>query len=194
MVKRAYVWSVPMIFMVLFASGSAFGELNLKEGMWRLELSGLTGVYSGSTDRGGDFTLTGAVEYEIPAGTRTTLGLRLLPLFLYDGQEVDREFWRCERDDADTVWGGGVGVAGRIYTKAEEYRGFFLEGTANALGHDGKIAGNSANLNFLLSIGGGYQWKCGASVAVRYEHISNAGLANDNDGANSVGLALGYRF
>ena len=187
--KKLTLW-LALFSCAVGMCGAASAEMNFAEGKWRLELSGLTGIHSGSADRGGDWTTTGAVEYEFPATSRVTLGLRVLPLFLYDSDGDDEK----HGDNSDTVWGGGVGLAGRVYTKAEEYRGFFAEGTANALGHDGKIEGNSANLNFLLSVGAGYQWKCGLNAAVRYEHISNAGLGQENAGANSVGLALGYRF
>lgn len=171
--------------MVLVAIGISIGasaDIQFDQGRWRLELSGSAGIHSGSTDRQGNVLATGSLEYEFPASKRTTLGLRLLPLFLY------------AQDDDDNVFGAGFGLTGRIYQHAEEYRGWFGELELSALGHDEKIEGNSANLNFLTGVGIGYKFKSNWHAALRYEHISNAGLGEHNAGANAVGLAVGFTF
>ena len=168
--------------MLIVLAAPALAGVKFGEGRWRLEFSGAPGIHSGTTDRQGNILATGSLEYEFPATSRTTLGLRLLPLFLY------------EQDDADTVAGAGFGLSGRLYQHAEEYRGWFGELEVSALGHDGKIEGNSANLNFLTGVGVGYKFKSNWHAAIRYEHISNAGLAENNAGANSVGLAVGFTF
>ena len=62
------------------------------------------------------------------------------------------------------------------------------------IGHDDKIQGNSASVNFMTGLGLGYQWEKHWHLGVLYEHISNGGLAEHNAGANLVGLAVGYRF
>lgn len=162
--------------------GAAGADLKFDQGRWRLELSGSAGIHSGSTDRQGDVLATGSLEYEFPASKRTTLGLRLLPLFMY------------AQDDDDNVFGAGFGLTGRIYQHAEEYRGWFGELELSALGHDDKIEGNSANLNFLTGVGVGYKFKSNWHTTLRYEHISNAGLGEHNAGANTVGLAVGFTF
>ena len=83
---RRYASMQTMLWGLALAlvSGSAWAGLDMDSGQWRLELSGLSGVHSGSTDRSGDFLMLGTVEYEIPASPRCTLGLRLLPLLLYN--------------------------------------------------------------------------------------------------------------
>lgn len=174
-----------LVLTALVAAGlasAAGADIKFDQGRWRLELSGSAGIHSGSTDRGGDILATGSLEYEFPASKRTTLGLRLLPLFMY------------AQDDDDNVLGAGFGLAGRIYQHAEEYRGWFGELELSALGHDDKFEGNSANLNFLTGVGVGYKFKSNWHAALRYEHISNAGLGENNAGANTVGLAVGFTF
>ena len=172
-----------LIVMTLSAALPALGELQCDQGRWRLELSGAMSADSGSESRQGDFTLLGAAEYEVPASSRVTLGLRLLPIFLY---EPDGE--------GDTVAGAGVGLAARLYEMAEEHRGFFGELTVNALGHNHEIEGNGSNINFLSSIGVGYQFQSDWHVVLRFQHISNAGLDGDNAGANAIALGLGCSF
>lgn len=174
----------------------AWGELDFEAGKWRLELSGLSGVHSGSTDRSGDLLVTGTVDYEFPATEHTTLGLRLMPLFLYGQDAPDDCCWDDDNDneyDGGTVWGAGVGLTGRLYVKGD-YRGLFFEGQANVVVHDEKVVGNSANVNFLTGVGMGYKFQCDWHVVVKYEHISNADLGDENDGANVLGLGVGYTF
>jgi hypothetical protein len=173
---------------VIVGSGVVFADDNgdqcgFKEGRWRVEVSGALGYDSGKRDRQGDSVITGNIEYEWPVYARCTLGLRAYPLFVYN------------QDDSDpTVWGGGVGVVGRIYQKKDERRGFFVEGGVAVLGHDEHIRGNSSSINFLPEAGVGYQFKNDWHVTLQVQHISNAHLASDNAGANSVGLAVGFSF
>jgi len=99
------------------------------------------------------------------------------------------------QDDGDpTVWGGGVGIVGRIYQKEEERTGFFVEGGVAVLAHSNEIEDNSSNVNFLPQAGVGYQWKSGWHVTLQIQHISNGSLASHNAGANSIGVAAGFRF
>ncbi|MBP8131023.1 MAG: acyloxyacyl hydrolase [Candidatus Hydrogenedentes bacterium] len=175
-------YRVFMLLASLLAAATAGADVTFSEGHWRLELSGGAGIHSGSTDRQGNTLVTGSVEYEFPATARTTLGLRLLPLLIYD------------QDDYATAVGGGIGLSGRLYQHAQEYRGWFGELEASAVGHDGKIRGNSASVNFLTGVGVGYKFKSNWHATLRYEHISNAGLGKNNAGANSIGLAFGYTF
>lgn len=171
----------------------------MEEGMWRLELNNDFGVHQGSRDRSGDYSFNGIVEYEVPATPRTTLGLRLMPLFVYtqDDENDHRIFDRIfeDNDDTDdTVWGGGFGLGGRIYSVKDEYRGWFGEIGVTALLHSNEFNGNNSNINFISAFGVGYQFKSDWHVQVHYQHISNASLGSENSGANSLGLGLGYRF
>lgn len=178
----------------------AGAELDLKEGQWRLELNTDFGIYQGTRDRSGDFGLNGVVEYEVPATSRTTLGLRLMPLFLYTQDDArDRDFLGRvlagqRHENGDSVYGAGLGLSGRIYQVKDEYRGWYGELAATMLVNENSFNGNSSNLNFLTSFGIGYQFKSDWHAQVHYQHISNASLGSRNSGANTVGLGIGYRF
>lgn len=184
---------------VVFCSAPARADLNLKDGMWRVEVNNDFGVHQGSRDRSGDYSINGIVEYEIPATPRATLGLRLMPLFIYnqDEERDHRVFRRIFDDkgyDGDTVWGGGFGIGGRVYQVKNEYRGWFGEASVTALFHVNEFNGNNSNLNFVSGFGVGYQFKSDWHVQMHYQHISNASLGSENSGANSLGLGIGYRF
>ena len=105
----------------LLWSAPAHAGLDMKEGRWRLELNNDFGVHQGSRDRKGDYSANGVVEYEIPATPRTTLGLRVLPLFFdiqNDGDDY-RYFKRIFNEEGEgggTVW-GGASVLADVSTK-----------------------------------------------------------------------------
>ena len=162
----------------------ARAELQWREGRWQLELAGSTGVDSGGEKRTGDYMFKAMLEYEVPFSSHLTLGLRTLPLFVYEQEE------RGE----DTVWGGGVGLGLRLYSVADECRGWFAEAGAHALGHKHRFAGNSSNINFLTGLGVGYKCKEGWHSVLRWEHISNANLGDHNSGVNVLSLGIGYAF
>ncbi len=191
MTRRLSVSIAGLALMLCMSFAGAEG-LRLDEGHWRLELSGMHALNTSGLDRSGDYAVIGAVEYEVPAGKRAALGLRLLPLFVYDQGRG-----RCEgsrRHSGNTLLGGGLGVTGRLYQHAEERRGFFLEGNASVLFHDNLMTGNGSNVNFMTGLGVGYQCKDGWHLSLLFEHVSNAGLDRDNDGAEILGLGFGYRF
>ncbi|MDW7774212.1 MAG: acyloxyacyl hydrolase [Desulfobulbaceae bacterium] len=171
-------------FSIVFTKSSAYGEIRFDQGWWRAELTGGIGVDSVSTsDREGDFLVTAAAEYEFPAMNRLSLGLRLVPFFLYE-QDGNNE----------TVWGGGAGLAGRLYLLEDEYSGLYAEAAGNGIVHENKIRGNSSNFNFLISAGIGYRFRNNWFSAVKYSHISNANFGSRNSGAETVSLAVGYSF
>jgi len=87
----------------LLPAASAAAE-GFRDGRWRLEFCSSAGLPSNNREsRSGDFLFTGSAEYEFPIHARATLGLRTYPLFVYD-----------ESGD-DTIFGGGAGIAARIY-------------------------------------------------------------------------------
>lgn len=155
-----------------------------KTHFWRLELSGGPGVYSGKAHRSGDWMTKVTVEYETPMTERLTLGLRLLPALLYEQDGRGEE----------TVWGGGAGVAARLYAKPEGYRGLFGEASGHLVVHKHQIEGNTSNLNFLTGLGLGYQFENDLSAVIRWEHLSNAHLGHHNQGANMITAGIGIRF
>lgn len=159
---------------------------------WRLELSALMGVDSGRRDREGDITGAVVFDYEMPFASdgavldRSTLSFRLRPLMYY--HQSDKDF------DDEHIFAAGAGLAYRIYQKKETRSGFFVEGAVELLGQSGKYEGNSGTFNFLDQFGVGYQSEKRWFATVRFQHASNAGLASDNAGVNTVGLAAGFRF
>lgn len=169
-------------------------ESQFAAGHWRLELSGLAGLNTGGNDCSNDFLTTGTVEYEFPVSGRCTLGLRLMPLFLYTQDLPESDVFSPLRYDDSTVIGGGGGLALRLYQVKSEYRGLFVEAQANALGHEGRLNKNSSNLNFLTGLGVGYKFENAWHALVKFEHISNADLGDENSGANLLGVGIGYSF
>jgi hypothetical protein len=157
------------------------------DGHWRAEMMAVTGTYSGKNSRAGDFILTGSAEYEWPIYARASLGLKAYPLFMY-----------FEREDEDygsgAIYGVGAGISGRIYQSPEVRNGFFVELGGSALLHSSRFEGNSSKFNFLTEIGAGYKWKNDWHVALKWIHISNAGIGSHNSGVNGFGLAVGYSF
>ncbi len=204
--------SVFVCFAVAMAA-DAGAEGGFSDGRWRLQISGQAGIDSGGTDRGGDILGLSTVEYEFPVTGHIAVGLKLHPFFaytqdengiddLFDGGFVDRvkeidfdDFdLDADEDSDDTVWGAGFGLGARIYQVKNEQRGLFLDLGVSALFHDGEFNGNNSNINFMSGIGVGYQFKFGLNTVVHLDHISNAGLGDENSGANVIGVGLGFRF
>lgn len=179
--KKRYVC---MFVVCLLSAMPAMAELQLRDGRWQLELSGSAGIDSGGEERSGDYMLKTTLEYEVPFSSHLALGLRALPLFVYEQDDSDE----------DTLWGGGLGLGLRLYSVADEYRGWFAEAGAHALGHKHQFAGNSSNINFLTGLGVGYKCKEGWHSVLRWEHISNANLGEHNSGVNLLSLGVGFSF
>lgn len=177
--------AVPVMACFLAAPAQADNALTrgFAEGRWRTEIGVATGFHSGRRDRTSDMVVKGSIEYEWPLFARGTLGLKTYPLFSY-----------LQDEPSETLWGGGIGLAARIYQNADALNGFFVEGGANVIFHTNHIDGNSATMDFLLEGGVGYQFQSDWHVALQVQHISNGGLSDSNAGANSVGLAVGYTF
>ncbi|MCC6696793.1 MAG: acyloxyacyl hydrolase [Candidatus Hydrogenedentes bacterium] len=175
----------PFAMFILAESAQADNAITqgFGEGRWRTEVGAATGFHSGRRDRTGDIVVKGSLEYEWPIFARATLGLRTYPLFLY-----------MQDDPEDTLAGGGLGIASRVYQNKDTRDGVFVEGGASVLFHSNHIEGNDATMDFLLEGGLGYQFKSNWHVTLQVQHISNGGLSEDNAGANSVGLAVGYTF
>ncbi len=162
----------------------ARGVFRLKEAKWRLELTGGGGLPSGSerSNRGGDALFSAGLDYEIPIMGHGALGLRLLPAFVY------------AQHHGETVWGGGAGIAPRLYWVKDEQRGLFIEGEVVALGHANRFRTDSSNVDFISGGGIGYQCKAKWHTILKFEHISNAGLGKHNAGVNTLALGVGYSF
>lgn len=154
---------------------------------WRLEFGAYAGLHTGGADRSGDYYGMATFEYERPLSRHAAVGLRTIPVFIYsqDGRA----------EDADWIAGIGAGVAARIYANGDTYDGLFGEVIVSALWHNHRFYENASNLNFVSEIGVGYQFTDNEwHVALKAQHISNAGLGEDNDGVNAVGIAVGFTF
>jgi hypothetical protein len=157
-----------------------FGSFD--EGDWRAEFTVTTGLNSGRRDRTGDWVTTASLEYGWPIANRWEFGLRAFPLFWYE-----------QDDPSETLLGGGGGLSLRYYFN-REHHGWYGETGIAALFHKNQYDGNSSNFNFMPEASLGYDFRNNWHVAVKFRHLSNGGLGDDNSGANSIGLAVGYRF
>lgn len=83
--------------------------------------------------------------------------------------------------------------------------GFYIEGLVGIAYHDGKIDVRNTPENdewkshgsaflFRTGFGVGYRFNETWSLTATFAHISNANLAEPNQGANDVGLRVGMRF
>jgi lipid A 3-O-deacylase len=79
--------------------------------------------------------------------------------------------------------------------------GVFVEGSFGGAIHDGKLDAYrldrkslGSRVLFRLSGSLGYQFNKHHSLAVMLDHVSNAGLANSNEGMDNVGIRYGFRF
>ena len=114
---------------------------------------------------------------------RTNLSLRLLPVFGY-----------IQEGNIEDVIGFGVGGVLRIYFKKTQDKGFFAEIHEVICVHENKFLGNDSNVNFYSSAGIGYQFCANWDLLLRFGHISNADIKNENEGVNLLGLGIGYTF
>lgn len=70
--------------------------------------------------------------------------------------------------------------------------GAIHDGELHAVREDRKALGS--RVLFRLGAEVGYDINESVRVSVLWDHISNAGLAEENEGLNNVGVRLGYRF
>jgi len=199
---------LPFVLAVVLGFSTA-AHADFQDGRWRLQVRVQTGVDSGGVERSGDVLALTTVEYEVPLTSHVCYSLKLDPVFAY-GQEsrdintildskrgVDLDKIDFDFDDergGDTVVGAGFGLGLRVYQKAEEKRGIFLDLGVHTLLHAGEFNGNTSNINFMSGLGLGYQFKNGLSTQLHFDHISNAGLGDENSGTNVFGVGFGYRF
>jgi len=97
---------------------------------------------------------------------------------------------------AGLAWGGTFYKPG--WNRDDGFFGYFTFGPSV---NDGKISTNdphrkSLGSHVLFREGGdlGYQITARVSVAAFIDHISNAGLANRNEGITNGGVRFGYKF
>ena len=98
------------------------------------------------------------------------------------------------RGDTSKVYGGGV-------WEFQFGKGFFFNvGTGLAV-HNGQLESDDANKKQLGSrilfrepIEFGYTFNEHHRISIMFDHISNAGLADPNEGLDTLGVRYGYQF
>jgi len=158
---------------------------DIRKGRFRVELEGMKGIDSGSVDRTDDLGVKGTIEYEVPLVKHLTFSARAMPLFVY------RE--DLPGDD-ETVGAFGLGPVFRVYSDGRNFRKFFFEVGISAIVQTSNFERNSGLVNFLSEDGVGDMLKNDMHVSATVQHISNAGLADDNSGVNLIGVGVGYSF
>jgi len=187
---RIWTFGVLSVFAALATTPADARGLDFDEGRVRIEVAGACNLYSGKTDRDGDYYLTGSIEYETPVLERLTLGLRFMPAFLYHEHRD-----KCEGASSETIYGAGLGVTARVYQNKGDRDGLFGEAGAAALWHSRYFERNTSRVNFVTEIGVGYKFpERNWHVGVKFQHASNGGLASRNAGINGLALAVGYTF
>lgn len=167
---------------------SKIKDTNWDDGRYRLELQGWVGSRSGNRSRSDDVGIVGSIEREFALGEKLTVGLRVLPLFYYDADEVSGDAY--EQTD---IWGAGFGVTVRRYFK-EVHEGWYFEFMESIVAHDDKFNGNSGSANFMSETAFGYEFDNHWHLSGKLRHLSNGGWADDNSGVNAFGVGVGLSF
>lgn len=95
---------------------------------------------------------------------------------------------------------GSVGILALYYLDGLAGKGFrpFVEGGIGGIYTDWRVEGQGSRINFNPQLGFGVEFSAGKGppffVTGRLHHVSNAGLADDNRGVNSIVLLLGTFF
>lgn len=155
------------------------GNSNLK---LRLELGSSFRIAHDNNDADG-VLISSSVDIGKEFSPRTTLSLRLFPVFGY-----------IQEGNIDDIIGFGVGGALRVYFKKNQEKGFFTEIQEVVCLHENKFERNDSNINFYSAIGIGYQFCPNWDMLLRFGHISNANIKDNNDGTNLLGFGVGYTF
>lgn len=79
--------------------------------------------------------------------------------------------------------------------------GVFLAAGIGAAVHDGKLEHGhhdrkalGSRVLFHIPLEAGYRFDAHHSLSVYFDHMSNANLADENEGMDTIGLRYGYRF
>ena len=133
-----------------------------------------------------------------------------------DGPDVNLEFLFVSPDLLDVIWsprphigftGNTAGDTNQAYLGLTWEWGFwrraFAEFSFGGAVHDGELTTNmvgrtkkelGCRVLFRGSVAIGYKFAGRHSVMVHLDHISNAGLCDENEGLDNVGVRYGYRF
>ncbi len=93
---------------------------------------------------------------------------------------------------------GGDGLVATIgpgLVLSKEKWNFFAGISPTYLGKDTyEVEDLGGNVHFTSHIGLGYKFDCNFGIAYRYQHMSNAGLEDENPGLNLHALEIKYHF
>jgi lipid A 3-O-deacylase len=131
-----------------------------------------------------------------------------------NGADVNGEVLFVSPSFLDAVWSPRPHLGATVNTNGKtsflysgltwEYdlpAGFFVDGSLGLAAHNGKLSTDDSNRKSLGSpvlfrVGAalGYNITEKINVSIQYEHMSNAYIANPNEGMDNAGIRLGYRF
>ncbi len=131
-----------------------------------------------------------------------------------NGMDINGEVLFTSPDWLEAVWAPRPHIGATINTDgntSHAYTGltwewalpadFFVDANLGLSVHNGKLDTNNSRRKslgspvlFRLGAALGYNITEKVNVSVQFEHMSNAYIANPNEGMDNVGLRLGYRF
>ena len=114
----------------------------------------------------------------------------------YLGETIEYSSLHACRSTLEDPTGGVFYRPG--WSRGDGFFGYFSEGGSV---NDGKISTTNparkslgSHVLFKEGLDLGYQFNDVISLAAFVDHISNAGLANRNEGLTSAGMRVGYKF
>lgn len=131
-----------------------------------------------------------------------------------DGADINAELLFVSPDCLDILWAPRPHVGLTVNTDgntSHAYTGltwgydiigdFFVDGSLGLSVHNGHLDTDNHNRKslgspvlFRVGAAVGYNLTEKVNLSLQFEHMSNAYLANENEGMDNVGLRLGYRF
>lgn len=173
-----------LIACLLTITAAAYGQAEEHTGTWRAGIEISRESRSAKGDRDGDSFVAGSIEYEWPIFDRAAVGVLARPLFIY-----------FQDEGSETIYGTSAGVTARMYGQKYTRSGPFLEVGCSALWHSRSFNENGARVNLWSEAGAGYQFASSPwYMALKWHHMSNAGLHGDNAGIDGFTISAGYRF
>lgn len=179
--RRLSIWLLPALTIAACCRAERCESYG---GVWRADIEGARETRSGKGGRDGDSFVAVAIEREWPVFDRAAVGVRVRPLFAY-----------FQHKDSSMIYGTAIGVTARMYGRKHNRTGPFIETGCSALWHSHHFTENGSRVNLWSEIGAGYQFSSFPwYVTIKWHHMSNAGLRNDNAGVDGCTISAGCRF
>ncbi len=181
----AYNIIVLIITLTVTTIADASGNISrtIAKGEIRMEATVATPAISIGIERKKDLYTSLSTGYERLLTDQLTMGAQVVPGFIY---------WD---EKGKPITGYSFGIVNRYIPSGIAGKGVYYELGIALLYTSREFEGNSSQYNFWSKFGIGYafpgtQWH----LLLGIQHISNGGMARDNDGINSIALSSGYRF